>query len=201
MNGVMALSTVRVPVAAGLSAGVTALLIQVMSSFVQGPSFEPPEEPRDSIEVTFVRTSQAQTIRQMVLPEKHAVVVPSIPKVIGCGEGIDVDIDAEFRSDVRLGPLDPFSVSLSEVPMSRVNPIYPVIAAQKGIEGFVRVRFDITETGRTANVRVLHAQPAGVFEQAALDAVAKWKYMPRRADNCWASTEDLDVRITFRLED
>jgi protein TonB len=50
------------------------------------------------------------------------------------------------------------------------------------IEGWVRVEFTVLEDGRVADPRIKAAQPPGVFEQAALAAVARSKFRPATAN-------------------
>lgn len=63
-------------------------------------------------------------------------------------------------------------------PIVRVPPSYPLEARRKKIEGWVRVEMTILEDGTVADPRVKKAEPAGVFEQAALAAVSQWRFRP-----------------------
>jgi len=65
------------------------------------------------------------------------------------------------------------------MPLSRQPPQYPYKAARRGIEGWVRVSFRVTETGTVEDVQVLESEPAGVFDQAAVKAVYRWRFKPR----------------------
>lgn len=51
-------------------------------------------------------------------------------------------------------------------------------ARRQKIEGWVRLEFTVLEDGSVAGLKVREAQPPGVFEQAALAAVARWKFRP-----------------------
>jgi protein TonB len=46
--------------------------------------------------------------------------------------------------------------------------------------GFVVVKFEIGDTGRVSNVEVVESTPQGVFDEAAVAAVRKWTYEPRK---------------------
>lgn len=59
-----------------------------------------------------------------------------------------------------------------------VTPVYPLEAQRKGIEGKVVLRFVVDENGQVQNPEVIKAEPAGVFEQAALAAIVKYKFDP-----------------------
>ncbi|TVM05882.1 MAG: energy transducer TonB, partial [Halomonas sp.] len=63
-------------------------------------------------------------------------------------------------------------------PASRVNPTYPRRAQRRGLEGFVEVEFMIRRDGSvdSRTIRVIQARPQRVFEEAALDAIARWQF-------------------------
>ncbi len=81
-----------------------------------------------------------------------------------------------------------------------VKPQHPPGTVAKGKEGWVEVRFDVDEKGRTSDVRVVSSAPAGVFEQAALGAVRRWRFRPHRVDGEVTATES-GVRLRFEVED
>ena len=61
-------------------------------------------------------------------------------------------------------------------PVIRVEPSYPADA--RGLSGYVIMKFEVTPYGDVRNASVTDAQPAGLFEEAALAAVNRWKYNP-----------------------
>jgi TonB family protein len=61
-------------------------------------------------------------------------------------------------------------------PIQRYQPAYPTLAAQAGIEGRVRLRFDVQADGSVANVRVVESTPPLLFDSVALYAVSGWQY-------------------------
>ena len=63
-----------------------------------------------------------------------------------------------------------------------VEPVYPAQAMRDRVEGWVLLEFTITETGSVRDIVVVDAQPSGVFDAAAAEALAGWKYRPRIAD-------------------
>lgn len=62
--------------------------------------------------------------------------------------------------------------------LNGTTPIFPKIAAQEKIQGKVTVSFTVTETGQIKDAFIVSAQPTGVFEQAALDAIEDWRFEP-----------------------
>jgi protein TonB len=62
------------------------------------------------------------------------------------------------------------------VPLSTARPQMPEWACKKGIRGWVEVVFTVLPTGKVTNVRLIDADPRGVFEAAAIESVANWIY-------------------------
>jgi protein TonB len=87
------------------------------------------------------------------------------------------------------------------VPLVRVNPMYPIQAAERGIEGWVEVEFTITPQGTVADARVVAHHPSGVFDTAALQAIRKWKYKPKVENGVAVARTGARVKLNFELED
>lgn len=66
----------------------------------------------------------------------------------------------------------------NSAPVYREPPEYPRAALLAGIEGVVTLEFAISESGAVRDPHVVEAVPAGVFDEAALKAIAKWRYSP-----------------------
>jgi TonB family protein len=64
-------------------------------------------------------------------------------------------------------------------PVATPEPTYPPDAFRNGTEGWVEVEFTVTERGVTRDVQVVAAAPRGVFDAAAVEAVAAWRFRPR----------------------
>jgi TonB family protein len=50
---------------------------------------------------------------------------------------------------------------------------------QRGLEGWVQVQFTITATGTVKDPIVVDAMPKSIFDDAALKAIARWRYNPK----------------------
>jgi TonB family protein len=61
-------------------------------------------------------------------------------------------------------------------PLIEVTPSYPPAALARSQRGHVDVEFTVTPRGDVEDPRVTGAEPAGVFDQAALAAVRRWRY-------------------------
>jgi len=74
------------------------------------------------------------------------------------------------------------TAALAPTPTQIREPVYPATALEKGIEGKVVIEFSLAANGSVQNLRVVGAEPAGVFDQAALDAMRGWTYAVPRGD-------------------
>jgi protein TonB len=70
----------------------------------------------------------------------------------------------------------PVSVIMEGNLVHKVEPRYPVIAQQVGIQGAVVIRALISRTGNIERAQVESGQP--LLTAAALAAVREWKYRP-----------------------
>lgn len=74
----------------------------------------------------------------------------------------------------------------------RVPPIYPMSAKNRGIEGWVRVRFIVHEDGSVGSISVSESKPKEIFDAAVIRSVSGWKFKPGTiggvAVKTWAET-------------
>ena len=111
----------------------------------------------------------------------------------------------EFEADLDLGkgPGDGGASAAANdtdvVPLVRVNPQYPARAMQRGIEGWVHLAFTITPAGTTKDIAVVEAEPANVFEDAAIAAVRKYKYKPKVENGQPIERSGVEVMLAFKL--
>lgn len=61
-------------------------------------------------------------------------------------------------------------------PVIEVAPQYPPAAAARGVEGFAEVSYTVSPFGEVESPSVTSSEPAGVFDQAALATIARWRY-------------------------
>ena len=85
-------------------------------------------------------------------------------------------------------------------PLVRIQPIYPLRARSRGIEGWVEVEFAIAKDGNVVNPVIIDAEPPGVFDNASLKAVSKWRYQPQVIDNEPVMRSGIRVVIQYKLE-
>jgi len=80
-----------------------------------------------------------------------------------------------------------------------VAPIYPPAALAAGIEGFVEVRFTVSPSGTVSGPEIVASEPAGVFEDAALAALSRWRYTRNPDGEPLAVTERLEFNLSSQL--
>jgi protein TonB len=91
-------------------------------------------------------------------------------------------------------------VSASSMTRTRyVAPQFPPDASQRGIDGWVDLQFLVNTDGSVGELTIIAAQPVGIFEHAALDAVRHWHYQPVMRDG-QAVTQRARVRVRFAMQ-
>ena len=85
-------------------------------------------------------------------------------------------------------------------PVVRVNPKYPMGALRNGVQGWVKLVFDISEIGEVINVKVLDSEPKRVFDKAAKQALRKWKYRAKSIDGKQVQQKNFTVQLDFNME-
>ena len=111
----------------------------------------------------------------------------------------DVSFNVEMP-DIEIDMGGNIHIARELTPLVRIPADYPISALTKRIEGFVEMRFTVTETGAVANPEVLRASQPGIFDRAARRAVLKWKYQPQMVDGKPTAVITY-TRLVFQLLD
>lgn len=158
---------------------------------------------------------------EIVRPTKPPIVKPVQEPVIAA---IDVLDDEDSTALVDLAPLrrgtgleltsthDGESTAIRRIalrggladrdaiPLVRVDPPYPPQAQQRGLEGWVHLRFTIATDGSVEDADVVQSSDP-VFERSALQTVAKWKYQPTIRAGAAIATPNQQVLLRFQRPD
>jgi protein TonB len=81
---------------------------------------------------------------------------------------------------------------------NRVEPTYPPAARRAGEEGTVRLKVLVDERGRPKDVAVATSSGFARLDQAAMDAVRKWRFVAA-TDGTNPISAWTQVAVTFRL--
>jgi TonB family protein len=114
------------------------------------------------------------------------------------------DLSAKIMSlrIVRPPPVDAAPKVIPESQMRRtffIAPSYPARALERETQGWVDLEFTVAKDGTTRDLIVIEAQPAGVFDRAATDAVKRWRYEPKVVSGTIVE-QRVQTRLRFRLE-
>jgi len=159
-----------------------------------------------ALAIEFTRTredTETERRRDERLEREPPPTAPTIPQMSQSTAQVD-------RSIVRLTPelnlrgnLTGFGMAggtdTDVLPLVRIPPDYPPRALSRGIEGWVTVQFTITETGSVKDAIVVDADPANVFNDAALAAIARWRYNPRVVNGQAVERVGVQTQIRFEL--
>ncbi|MEM9303302.1 MAG: energy transducer TonB [Pseudomonadota bacterium] len=195
----------RSGLASPMAFAVTALLFMLMAALVATPPVA--GEGGESLPTIifgseFIPTIEPPAPRRP--PERRKVDMPDAPAV----PSPSFDTELDRRPDFDAGPPgltipapsgwrpgETGATDAGLLPVVRLAPRYPRRAALAGLEGEVLVEFTVTRTGQVVDPRVVEATPRGVFERAALAAIVRWRFEPRRI-----AGDPVESRARQRLE-
>jgi protein TonB len=81
-----------------------------------------------------------------------------------------------------------------------VAPVYPRAALEDNVSGEVRVRITVDAEGKVTDTVIVESTPAGVFDDAALAAVRRWRFKPAEVDGRPVESSSIQS-LLFRLGD
>ncbi|HEX7035897.1 MAG TPA: energy transducer TonB [Pseudomonadales bacterium] len=151
------------------------------------------------------RDTEAQTKRQEQPERQPPPPVPEVPQMAFASGGVSNNIVALTPNLDPRGAMSKLTLSAGTdtdvIPLVRIAPQYPPRALRRGVEGWVIVQFTITETGAVKDPIVVDADPKGLFEDAALEAILRWRYNPRVEGGVAVARVGVQTKITFALEE
>jgi len=86
--------------------------------------------------------------------------------------------------------------------LTRINyvvPEYPRTAQRRNITGWVDVSFTVTPEGTVQDVGILDSSPREVFDEAAIEAIERWRFEPP-TENGLPVSRRVAVRLSFDLQ-
>jgi protein TonB len=203
-----ALSSLRLPVAFGFALLITAATFWFLARMIWTPTDINQMAKAARIEFTRMRKdTEVESKREEVrkAERERAAQVPVAPRLsvstntsltAAPVQMVQPKIDASgVKMNLTAGGSD-----RGVAPLVRVNPDYPRRALERGIEGWVHVRFTITAAGTVKDLVVVDAEPKGVFDEAASKAVLRWRYNPRVENGVAVERVGEQTLIRFKLE-
>ena len=197
--------TLRIPFAGLAGALFTSAMFWLLWSLVE-TSFEAGDRaPAPRIEFSrLIRDTEVATTRDERIERKPPPPTPETPRLALSAGGVESNV-------ARLSPVVDTRGSMSRmtmaagsdrdvIPLVRINPDYPQRAQLRGLEGWVQVQFTITATGSVKDAVVVDAEPKNTFDDAALKAIAGWRYNPKVENGAPVERVGVQTRIVFQLE-
>lgn len=198
MRAVLQRYGMAIPLAAGVTFAVFFLMQTLISSGRSAIT-----DPADGRVVDFVRVQEEERIQKKDRkPERPPEPEPPPPTP----DMPNPDISSASQAGFDIGAvavdagIDGGSGDGEYLPIVKVAPVYPYRAMSRGLEGWVLLEFTVTKTGAVTDVHVVEAEPANVFDQAAIEAAKKFKYRPRVIDGKPVEVPGVQNLIRFELE-
>jgi len=165
-------------------------------------------ELRQATRVEFTRMRQDSEVarkEQEKVEQEKPPPVPEIPQMSLSSGNIDNNVAQLTPVVDAAGAMSKMTMTAGSdrdiIPLVRINPEYPPRALSRGIEGYVIVQFTITATGLVRDVTVVDAKPKGMFDQAAVRAVERWRYNPKVEEGVAVERVGVQTMLTFKLEE
>jgi TonB family protein len=95
--------------------------------------------------------------------------------------------------------IDPASLIARLKRLRETPPDYPPFAMAQRISGSVTLEYTVNTRGEPRDIHVVEATPPGVFDQAAITAVKRWRYAPVVADGSAVDVPGVRTRVRFEL--
>lgn len=88
-------------------------------------------------------------------------------------------------------------------PLRQVEAAYPPVAADEGIEGWAQVRFTVAADGSvpTDSISMVDAEPAQIFDESAMDAIAQFRFQPRVVNGEAVDVPNVQYVFRFDMDD
>jgi protein TonB len=195
----------RVPVAVLVGGLFTASMFWLLWSLV-GTEFD----VGDRAEATRIefsrmrRDTEVATKRDEKVERERPPPTPETPRMAFTAGGIDNNVAQLTPVVDARGAMSRMSMSAGSdrdvIPLVRINPDYPPRALSRGLEGWVQVQFTITATGTVKDAVVVNAEPKNIFDDAALKAIARWRYNPKVEGGVAVERVGVQTVIRFQLE-
>ena len=163
----------------------------------------PPPQPEREVKQIKVRPAAAPKMRtktqKTIAPAKIKASLSLDMMNEAAGDfTLNFDIEPSLGDTELVFQLE--DVEQAPVIIKKVNPIYPFMAKDRGVEGEVVLFFVVGPDGRVQKdtIEISQAVPGVVFNEAAVTAVKQWRFEPGRMNNKPAAVL-MTVTLVFNL--
>ena len=157
-------------------------------------SMPPTASPRRPISTTFVIYWPTRSARRKTCSPAPKTAEEPPPEVGAAMANNEQGNTGEARAPSAADVVDAQRLVI----VKSVQPEYPRKAREDSIQGWVELDFTVAESGQVKDLSVHAANPRGVFDQAAISALAQWRYKPVLVD-AKPVAQRARIRIRFAL--
>lgn len=174
--------------------GETDTSIRAVTTVAPPVPLQPPPEP-----IAPERSEQPEPPVMQSPPQRMALPVANLHLQTGVGN-IAGDFVVGFAVEDFGTSLEDMIFEMGDLdepprPVVQLRPQYPPQARLRQQEGYVTVEFVVNADGSVDAPTVIYAHPSDIFDQAALRAVARWRFSPGMRGG-----EAVAVRVRQRVE-
>lgn len=203
-------SIIRLLIGIPIASVVTFLLFLLMDRLIFTDELELEDDREDIVISIAEEVDELQAnVRELTIDDVPEVTPPPPPPQIErqAAEQPNEDMSTivgeipEFEAPTLSGNDVNFSVSDRDAqPLVRIEPQYPMRAAERGVEGTCTVTFDVTPDGVTTNISVLSCS-SSLFQRDSIRAVERWRYQPKIVDGVAVRRTGVVTEFNFQLAD
>jgi protein TonB len=184
----------RAPLFGAVSATIGTVLVLALVVLMNRQGAGPEDE--DGLAVTNFeivkkeKPKPAESVRRPEPPKRRPTKTAPAP-LVGLDSGLaglnfglpqfdanELDMGTGLLGDGKDVVMTDDSVDVPPRPLLQTPMQYPARAKATGVTGYVILSLLIGPTGQVEKVKVLEAQPAGVFDAVASAGVQTWKFEP-----------------------
>jgi TonB family protein len=177
-------------------------------SYVQSAlALAPADAEVQGVAAALDRALRAVAAQAQAQPSNSQAIAPTgapadtpaaMPAVAPAAVPTPVATDTPTIAAASVAPTVPDVVAEALLQRSHfVPPVYPPEALSRGISGTVELEFTVTPAGDVSDIAIRAAEPAGVFEQAAIAALSHNRYRPVLRDGV-AIAQRARIRLRFQ---
>ncbi len=163
------------------------------------PPLQPPKSkprPDETCLMTKLHTSASQKTQKIpfTLESRLEKSLSSLAVTVEKGS-FDLKFSPAFKAE-----LSSFAFKIQEVdtppsPLFKIKPHYPLKAKHQKTEGALLMQFTVNPKGETQDIQIMEADPPGLFNASASEAIRQWKFNPGYKDG-----KPVSVRVSLPLK-
>ncbi len=199
---------------AAISGAVTFVLFVIMQglvNFSDGARLDETVQFRLIDVIEDIQETEPRPIERVIEKPVEVELPPEAPMPVASladadSNAIDLSISIPRTTQTRLaGPSLDFTATSDGdyLPLVVIQPQYPRRALERGLEGYVIIELTVAADGTVQgdSIRVLEAEPKGIFDRSSIQAARKFKYRPKVVDGKGVPVPGVTYRFSFNMDD